>query len=286
MFEEPLRLRSDRSATRKSVLSASQVGSAALTPFEEIDPGIYASWYLKSCYPGQMFHDEKLILDFLVAEAGKARGGPVLLEVGCGPTISHAIPFVPYVDSFILSDYLEANLEQVSAWAMGKAGAHDWSESVAYVLQAEGIDPTEDAVFAREQALRDKLTSIVTGDLRRQSPISVARQYKAVSCFYATEQAAVSSAEWLSVLRNLGSLVSNKGVLYLACLYETSFYAIHDVDLTTLRIPIASVNMALIEKALVSNGFPLHKASIEIHHVEGLVAEGLDRVATICAIKE
>ncbi len=71
--------------TSSSVLKLDKLESLAVTPFEDIDPEVYADWYLKSCYPALPFHDEKLILDFLISESYKVLGAESLLEMGCGP---------------------------------------------------------------------------------------------------------------------------------------------------------------------------------------------------------
>ena len=271
--------------TKRSVLKPAMVGSAALTPFEEIDPYLYANWYLNSCYPEQLFHDEKLILEFLTAEAHKASGAKTLLEIGCGPTISHTLPFVPYVESFILSDYLETNLAEISKWARQENGAHQWSVSTAFVLQQEGIEPTPNAINLRESELRRKLATIVQGDLTKNRPIPGKIQYPVVSCFYATEQAAQTPTEWLSVFANLAGMLAPGGMLYLSCVHNTPYYAIHDIDLTTIKIPIARIDVPLIKRGLSENGFPLCSAEIRVQAVDGLTDEGMSSIVLVSAQK-
>lgn len=271
--------------TSSSVLKKSDLSMLELTPFEEVDPELYADWYLKSCYPELPFHDEKLILEFLVSEVHKVVGASRLLEMGCGPTVSHAIPFVPHVDSIVLSDYLESNLNHIKEWVANPETGHQWSLHTAYVLQLEKGKATSTTVKEREDLFRKKLKTIIVGDLLSKRPIRSVQKFPVVSCFYATEQAASDEAEWLDVMQNLSSLILPGGHLFLACVHDTDFYAIHDDQLMALRIPIVPIKKRLIEKGLRASGFSLMKSEIHIKDVGGLKEEGLNEIALVSAVK-
>ncbi len=271
--------------TSNSVLKLDNLEAIGITPFDEVDPQVYADWYLKSCYPELPFHDEKLILEFLVSEGHKASGAESLLEMGCGPTISHSLPLVPYVDSLFLSDYLETNLSHVLQWIKEDESAHNWSLHTAYVLQKENRKATSRTVKEREDLLRKKLRSVILGDLLSKRPIRRARQFPAVSCFYATEQAAQDETEWLDVMQNLSSLLQPGGVLFLACVHDSEYYAIHDKDLTALRLPIVRVTKKLMEKGLKLAGFSMRSSEIHVQQVGGLAEEGINGIVLVSAIK-
>ncbi len=278
-----LNLNTDR--TSDSVLKRAVLDELEPTPFDELDPVIYADWYLNSCYPEIPFHDEKAILDFLVSEAPKVNGIESMLELGCGPVVSHALPFVPFVDSFILSDYLDTNLELISKWVSKKTEAHNWTVHTAYVLRKEGTVPSRVKIEERESLLRQKIKALVVGDLLSKKPIRKSSPFPSVSCFYATEQAASDESEWLEVMQNLSSLVSPGGYLFLACLRDAFFYAIHDKSHNALRIPIVPITTKLVAKGLQKAGFSLKHSTIESMDVGGLAEEGIEGVILVSARK-
>ena len=272
-------------STSKSILNLAALDALEPTPFEDVDPKIYAEWYLHSCYPEIPFHDEKIILDFLVREAPKVRGAESLLELGCGPVVSHAMPFAPYVGSIILSDYLDSNLEHVRSWVQAEPLAHNWSIHTAHVLRREGKKVRESAVRERETLLRSKIKSLVVGDILSKKPLRSRQTFPVVCCFYATEQAAGDEADWLEVMQNLSSLITPGGRLLMACVRNAPFYAIHDRDRNPLRIPIVRITPKLTEKGLRLAGFSARRSTVESVDVGGLAEEGMDGVILVSAVK-
>lgn len=274
--------------TSVSVLKLETLKHKELTPFEDIDPSIYARDYLYSCYPKIPFHDEKLILEFLCSEAAIARGADSLLEIGCGPVISHAIPFVPYVNNIFLSDFLESNLEHITNWLMRKSGAHEWFYHTEFVLKIENSNSrvTAKAVREREDSLRQKVKTVVRGDLLKKNPLRKKVQFPVVTCFYATEQACTNRKDWFKVMENLGRCVEPGGLLFLSCLKNASFYAIHDDKKNPLRIPIARVNERIMKEALVLAGFDIDNSIILPQKVDGLGEEAIDEIILVRAQKK
>ncbi len=216
-----------------------------------------------------------------MSEASSARGAETLLELGCGPVISHALPFVPYVSSFILSDYLDSNLDEIRKWVAQEPNAHNWSLHTALIMKREGLAITPAGILARENILRKKLSSLVVGDLLSKKPIRRQVTFPVVTCFYASEQAASDESEWLEVVQNLSSLVSPGGLLYLVCVRDSEYYAIHDRDHTALRIPIAPITQRLVEKGLRNAGFSLSRTVIHSADVQGIAEEGLNGILLI-----
>ena len=271
-----------------SVLNLEELRGKELTPFASIDPSIYARDYLHSCYPKIPFHDEKLILDFLCAEAAITSGADSLLEVGCGPVISHALPFVPYVKKIVLSDYLESNLEQITAWLMKKPSAHEWFYHTELILKNElpGKRITAREVRDREESLRHKVNTVVRCDLLKKFPIGKKAEFPVVTCFYATEQACTARNDWFRVIENLGRSVQKGGLLFLSCLKNTYFYAIHDDKRNAIRIPIARINERIMSEALSLAGFDLQNSVIISEKVEGLEEEAIDEIILVRSLKK
>ncbi len=282
---ENLRIEVETETTSGSVLKKTVLEALSPTPFGELDPQVFSDWYLHSCYPEIPFHDEKTILDFLVSEAPKVRGASCLLEMGCGPVISHALPFVPFVESFIMSDYLDSNLELMRQCISRGEQAHNWSLHTAFVLRAEGVSPSKQNIHQRENLLREKIRSLAIGDLLSKRPLRSPTQFPVVSCFYSTEQAASDEVEWLDAISNLSSLVLPGGQLFMACLRETTYYAIHDQSKNPVRIPIVPISERLAAKGLQKAGFSLSRSEIHSVDVGGLDEEGIDGIILISAKK-
>jgi SAM-dependent methyltransferase len=271
--------------TSTSVLRLADLQAQATTDFRHIDPQRYADQYLKSCYPVIPFHDEKVILDFLVKEASLVGGALSLLEIGCGPVVSHALPFAQRARQIVFCDYLVDNLQHIEAWLSRAPHAHDWSAHTAYILQAEGHGPNERAVSEREDLLRMKAPVLRVGDLCHRQSLQESGQFDIVTCIYATEQAARDHHEWLCILRNLHELVNTGGKLLMACLAEVDFYAIHDEAKNATRIPILHVTRQHIERGLAEAGFAADSYDISRVNVAGLHEEGLESIFLVSAGK-
>ena len=82
----------------------------------------FAPAYLHTYYVGDPPTDEQLLSRFLAATAGLLPRSGRFLELGCGPTVHHAIAVAPFVHELHLRDYLEENLDAVRAWQRGARG--------------------------------------------------------------------------------------------------------------------------------------------------------------------
>jgi len=89
----------------------------------------------------------------------------VLLEVGGGPCIYSYVSAVPYVAKIIHSDYVKANLDEVSMWKNKDPDAFDWSPYFKHVVQKLEGKTSPDAVPEREDKLRG-LLHVVPCDIK------------------------------------------------------------------------------------------------------------------------
>lgn len=83
--------------------------------------------------------DEAATLRFLVESARLIGPVPTLLEVGCGPTVHHALPFAGGVGEIHVADFLDRNLSEVRLWTDGAPGAWDWSPFTREVLRYRAL---------------------------------------------------------------------------------------------------------------------------------------------------
>ncbi len=84
--------------------------------------------------------DERANIEFArrkLAEAGRSFDSAI--EVGCGPTLHHAMLLAPHVASLDLADYVCDNLTEISKSLDDAPGAHDWSVYLQGMLEPGGM---------------------------------------------------------------------------------------------------------------------------------------------------
>ena len=203
------------------------------------DAAAFAKNYLQTYYAGEPDPDEQIVLKFCVEQFSRLKTSDVLLDVGCGPTVHHILPAEPYVREIHVADYLPECLNEIQKWQNRDPQAHDWNAFTRFALEAEGSRPTREAIRQREDAVRKKITQIGPCDLRRRPPLESMSGYKAVSCFYATEQACMVQDDWSlhqrreawrDVMGNLVSLLKRggDGLLFVSCVRRSDHYLTYD----------------------------------------------------------
>ncbi|XP_065907791.1 nicotinamide N-methyltransferase-like [Dysidea avara] len=84
----------------------------------------------------------------------------LLLELGGGPCIYSYVSAVPHVAKIYHSDYVKANLDEVSMWKNKDPDAFDWSPYFKHVVQKLEGRTSSCAVLEREDKLRSLLRLI------------------------------------------------------------------------------------------------------------------------------
>jgi SAM-dependent methyltransferase len=242
--------------------------------------------YLRTYYAGPLSDDERFnlsqlrqTLDRFRADGGRP-GFRRALEVGCGPTIHHAIPLVPHVAELHLSDYLPANLAEVRRWLDRDPTAHDWSAYLRGVLAAEGENSSDDDVRQRADALRARVTALKECDLRQPHPLGEPAAYDLVTCFYTAECAARDRREWAQVMRHLGKLVAEGGVLFQVAMRRGAHYRVGGTD-----IPAVPVDERDFAAVLPECGFAPRAATITPARVADWADHGFEGVIVVTAEK-
>src|SRR5262245_50176056 len=117
----------------------------------DTDAESFSRNYLRTYFSGDTPDpDEQFNITFLIEQFRKLTEAPVLLDIGCGPTVTHVLPAEPHVSGFHMADYLPECLEEIRRWKNRERSAHNWNVFTRYTLQAEGEDPSEAAIRARE----------------------------------------------------------------------------------------------------------------------------------------
>jgi hypothetical protein len=209
-----------------------RVVTAPLTRDPEIQDG-FACWsaddYLQEYY-GSVQPDERATLRFLCEVAQTLPPTSTLLEFGCGPTVHHLFAFAERCAEIHLADFVPANLDAVRHWQARGSGAHDWSAFAGYVLECElGRRPTDFEVAAREATTRRRIRRYLTGDARRDQPLSGESQsvrYPGVLCCFCPDSITDDRAQWRRYVRNICSLVAPGGWIVLTALGHTDSYRV------------------------------------------------------------
>jgi hypothetical protein len=185
--------------------------------------------------------DEIATIAFLVDALRHADRGRPVLFFGVGPTLHHVFAAAEVASEIHLGDYLPANLAEIRRWLDRAPGAHDWRPFVRHTLRCEGDpDPTAEAVAAREELTRTKITALLRVDGRDPHPLDL--RYATVVSAYCADSATADRAAWVSFMRNLTGLVAPGGLFVTAALRRCRGYTVAgkvfpgaDVDEDDLR---------------------------------------------------
>ena len=188
--------------------------------------------YLQEYYPTDtVTADEQAILAYLVRYLkSTGRRFRDAIEVGCGPTIHHSVPVVPYVDELHVADIVPTNLSTVRAWLTAAPNAYDWDLYVRTVLELEGGTSgiAEHTVAQRKQQVRATVSALKHIDLRDPQPLGEQRTYELVLSFYCADSATASKPEWRVLMQHLLTLLAPGGTLIVSALRQAPYYTVGD----------------------------------------------------------
>jgi hypothetical protein len=224
--------------------------------------------------------DERAVLSFLTTHAGRITGRPRMLEVGCGPTIHHVFPFVPYVSAVDMADYLPENLGAVRRWQTRAPGAYSWRQYARLAVELQSREATEEEVDRLEADARARIGRLLSCDLKRPAILAGRDTYPVVGAFYCTEEVGISIPRWESVMEHLCRTVRPGGMLFLSCLRDTDFYLVGDT-----RYPCACITEDDLRRALPILGFDMAASAVESVTLESQREAGLVGVVLAAARK-
>ena len=222
--------------------------------------------------------DERAVLSFLTTHAGRIAGRPRMLEVGCGPTIHHVFPFVPYVSAVDMADYLPENLAAVRRWQTRAPEAYSWRQYARLALELQSRETTDEEVDRLEADARTRIGRLLPCDLKQPAILAGGDASPVVGAFYCTEEVGISIPRWEGVMERLGRTVSPGGMLFLSCLQDTDFYLVGET-----RYPCARITEEDVRRALSSLGFEMEASAIESVTLESQRDAGLVGVVLAAA---
>jgi hypothetical protein len=243
----------------------------------------FAKGYLRQYYSRPPTNDEQLVLSFMARHLPRYSGVDCAIEVGCGPTLHHALALARATRELHLADYLDENLHEVSLWRSSSPEAHVWDAYTKLVLELEGLPSGERAVKERNELTRGLITQLLHCDIKNEEVITPFRTYPLVASFYCVEEVGISDEHWNRVLGHLVRLVAPGGWLMLVSLRDTDFYLVDGPNGEPLRYPCARVSEEGTRAALERLGFDPAEMIVENSDVDAQSHEGVTGVIMVLA---
>ena len=232
--------------------------------------------YLKQYYTTTSIpSDELAIYNFVIPYLQAEQPHFVkALDFGCGPTVHHMIPFMPYVEEFHLADYLSANLLALQQWLHGEPKSHNWDIYIKGVLQLEGIaQPSPAELEMRKAQMRCKTSLVKHGNLYWKHPLNDASTYPLVLSFYCADSATHFKSKWRIFMRHLFNLIDPGGTLILSALHNTTHY-----NIGRQCFPSAQVNENDMYTILSEAHFRKKTLDIRVINISGWEEQGFDSI--------
>lgn len=197
-------------------------------------------------------------------------------EAGSGPAVHHLFALEKYSDAIYLSDYIPGNLEEIRKWVRADEGAHNWEPFVQKILMAEGVEPTEEALKTRAQAVRSKIAGYYPLDLK--DPTLDMRVYRApfVTSYFVADSATGDKDVFVEMTKNAFSIVESGGLFVAAYLGGCSQYKVGEQWVVSADIQQADIERAFRECGAVN-------VRIERFETPTLADEGFNHIFTVTA---
>jgi nicotinamide N-methyltransferase len=238
--------------------------------------------YLQQHCSGALTADETIHTRFAVrALHNLGRRFERALEFGCGPTVHHALPLVPFAARIEMADDQPANLDEIRSWLAGSPQAFDWDPWLRATLQVEADLETGadcECLEERVRRMRRAIGPLHLGDLSADPPLATVGAYDLVASYYCLERAAVDVAGWFASLSRLAALVRPGGVLLLGAMRRAQSCRVLDLD-----VPVVSVDEHDFARCLPWLGFPAATTLFEVAPVSELAEQGFDSVFCVLA---
>jgi hypothetical protein len=223
--------------------------------FGSFSPSIYLEEYYSEIQKEDQHH-----LHYLAKAYADITGDLTLLEFGGGPTLYQLMSAAAKVKEIHFSDYLESNLVEVRKWVNRDSNAFNWNNVTATALQAEGITPTPDAINAREETLREKLTKFLPCNAFQEYPLGgdAVVQYDIVNTHFVAESITDSRNERKQIFAKICSYVKSGGKLVMAAMKCCTAW-----KNGPKKFPATYITESDIVELLTANGFRENETLME-----------------------
>jgi SAM-dependent methyltransferase len=213
----------------------------------EFDPKEYLNEY----YLIEPDVEDRFVVEFMVKALPKMPSDLLTLEFGGGPTLFAVATLAPRSREIHFCDYVTANLDEVRRWLADEPDAFDWTSYIKLSLEIEGQPTTPEAVAERRAEMRRKVTRLSRCDALSDNPLDRCElKYDLVVAQTVTDTAANNLAEWMRIMRNIGTLVAPGGWFLISVLTGTRAYVVGDK-----RFPYVDLSDEDIYRGYLAAGF-------------------------------
>ena len=158
--------------------------------------------------------------------------GAQVLEIGGGPAIGNVIGAGPYVSKITFTDYLPANLEQVTLWKEKSPKAFNWDAAFQHVVKETKGKEVDVVTIATEweEQLREKISTLDHCDFTREGFIDPSLVpeggFDVLTTSGALEDVAKDKGEFAAMLKTCHSLLRQGGYMAAATYGKHSTYKV------------------------------------------------------------
>lgn len=218
--------------------------------FKTFDPRGYLDEYYSD------LGDENLALLAFFADAYKDFEADSLeaIEIGGGPTVYQLISLAPVAKNIEFTDYLDANLEEVSSWASGYDSAFDWDNFIAEALLRENLDEDirHEAIARRREVMQRKIVSLAHCDIFAADIVNTDKKYDLLSTNFCAESVCHNKESVAEVIGKYASLIKTDGYLVMTGLLGAEYWHIGGKTFTS-----ASLSKEEIPGLFANTGFEI-----------------------------
>lgn len=248
---------------------------------------VWGSWnareYLEE-YFGKFSADVRTTTKFVTTELSKLKDTPLsrVLDFGSGPTIIGIAGTVPYVREIHIADYLDSNLNEIRSWLENEPNSFDFTDTVSFTLELEGIDPSAATIRRRSEELKSRIVKVLRCDAGSITPLGRdADTYPLIISLYCADSATSSKRMWQIYMKNILSLLEPGGTIIVSALRKCEFYTIGPN-----RFPSANIDESDLRDVFLANGFSNSNIAIKVVDVPGEVEQGFTSLLLARAQKD
>lgn len=224
--------------------------------FSDWDPERYLREYFLPDVDGEP------AVKFIVEESRRLQGQPVVVDIGCGPTVCYWSALAPHVSGIYVADYLNINLAYVRKWVNSEPGMYDWSSYSRFLLEYEGgRNFGAGEILARENLSRSKVLDYLHCDITTADPLGpVFRgQYNGLLSVYCADSITDDKLKWRIYMQNIFSLLRSGGLFIGAAMHKCRHY-----DVGRRVYPAANLSETDFIDLMCDSGFDTRSIRVEV----------------------
>ncbi|XP_063799291.1 indolethylamine N-methyltransferase-like [Pseudophryne corroboree] len=182
--------------------------------------------------------------------------GDTLIDFGSGPTIYQILSACEAFNNIILSDFLEANLDELQKWMRKDPKALDWTHVIKYVCELEG---NRHSIEEKAEKLRSKVKQVLKCDALKNNPYDpiVLPPADCLLTCLCLEAPCETIESYCNVLKNFQNLIKPGGHLLVLSMLNSKHYYVGDKRFTCLYITKDD-----LEKAFKDAGYEIERVIV------------------------